>query len=349
MTAASVERTSDVIKGAPPIPDRLARLGRAFMGAKALLSAVELGVFTALAEGPLYRDALRTRTGVHERGARDFFDALVALGLLERDQSGRYANAQDTDLYLDRRKPTYMGGELEHLNARVYPHWDLLTAALRTGEPQSGTRATGNYPALYADPTALKIFVEGMAGGTLPIAKALAAGFPWRDHESVVDIGTGQGCLPVQIAVAHPHMTGGGFDLPPVKPLFDDYLRQHHLSHRLQFYAGDFFQDPLPAADVLVMGRVLHNWDVETKKMLLGKAHQALPTGGALIIYERLIDDERRTSAAGLLASLNMLVMTAGGFDFTAADCIGWMREMGFRDLYVEQLTADQSMIVGTK
>lgn len=125
-------------------PDRIVKLGLAFRGAKALLSAAELGVFTALAEGPLDLETLAKQVGVHERGARDFFDALVALGMLERDENGCYANTPETNLYLDRHKPTYIGGELEHFNA-------LLTRALRTGEPQSGARATGHYSALYSE------------------------------------------------------------------------------------------------------------------------------------------------------------------------------------------------------
>jgi len=330
-------------------PDRIVKLGLAFRAAKALLSAVELGVFTALAESPLDLDTLRKRVGIDERGARDFFDALVALGMLERDESGRYANTLETDLYLDRQKPTYIGGELDHFNTYVYPHWNLLTPALRTGKPQSGARATGHYPALYADQAALETLVKGMTGGTLPVAKALAAKFNWQNYKTIIDVGTAQGCLPVQIAHAHPHISGGGFDLPPVAPHFGNYVREHDLSHRLRFYAGDFLQDPLQSADVLVFGRVLHNWDIATKRMLLKKAYDALPAGGALIVYERLIDDKRRVNAAALLASVNMVIMTAGGFDFTGADCIGWMREAGFRDISVEPLTSEHSMVVGTK
>ena len=330
-------------------PDRIVKLGLAFRAAKALLSAVELGVFTALAESSLDLDTLRKRVGIDERGARDFFDALVALGMLERDESGRYANTLETDLYLDRQKPTYIGGELDHFNTYVYPHWNLLTPALRTGKPQSGARATGHYPALYADQAALETLVKGMTGGTLPVAKALAAKFNWQNYKTIIDVGTAQGCLPVQIANAHPHIGGGGFDLPPVAPHFGNYIREHDLSHRLRFYAGDFLQDPLQSADVLVFGRVLHNWDIATKRMLLKKAYDALPAGGALIVYERLIDDKRRVNAAALLASVNMVIMTAGGFDFTGADCIGWMREAGFRDMRVELLTSEYSMVVGTK
>jgi len=330
-------------------PDRIGRLALAFREAKAVLSATELDVFTALADGPREGHVLAKAIGIHERGARDFFDALTALGLLARDDDGRYRNAPDADLYLDRRKPSYVGGELEHMNGYVYPHWNLLTAALRTGEPQSGARATGHYSALYADPVALELLAKGMTGGSLPVANSLSAKFPWRDYRTVVDIGTAQGCMPVQIARVFPHITGGGFDLPPMRPHFDGYVRAHGLSERLQFIAGDFLRDPLPAADVLVFGRVLHNWDLATKQMLLSKAYEALPKGGAVIVYERLIDDERRSNAAALLASLNMLILTAGGFDFTGADCISWMRDAGFGDIWVKNLISEISMIVGRK
>jgi len=188
-----------------------------------------------------------------------------------------------------------------------------------------------------------------MTGGTVLAADALAQKFPWSQHRTIMDIGTAEGCLPVHIALAHPHLVGGGFDLPPVKPYFDTYVREHGVSDRITFTPGDFFCDPLPAADVIVMGRVLHNWDLAAKKMLLAKAHAALHPGGALIVYERLIDDARRMNTSGLLASLNMLVMTAGGFDFSAADCTMWMHEAGFRNLRVEPLTSEISMVVGLK
>jgi hypothetical protein len=329
--------------------DRIVQLGLAFRASKALLSAAELGVFTALAKQPLDLEALAQRIGIHKRGARDFFDTLVALGMLERDDSGRYTNTPETDLYLDRGKPTYIGGELEHFNAYVFPHWNLLTAALRTGLPQSGPRATGHYSALYTDPAALERLAKGMTGGTLPVAKVLAAKFPWQGYKTMIDVGTAEGCLPVQIVLAHPHIIGGGFDLPPMKAQFDRYIGKHGLSERLRFFPGDFLQDPLPAADVLVFGRILHNWDLPTKKILLKRGYDALPAGGALLVYERLIDDARRSNAAALLASLNMLIMTAGGFDFTGEDCIGWMREAGFREMRIEPLPSEQSMVVAVK
>jgi len=326
-------------------PDRILELGHAFRACKTLLSAVELGVFTVLADGALDRERLTERTGVNARGARDFLDALVALGMLTRHEDGRYANSADTDLYLDRNKPTYMGSLLERINDQDYRIWGSLTAALRTGKPQYGTDAVSNYGPRYAEETSREQFVRGMTVRTRPVAKALASNFPWTDYNTLIDIGTAQGCLPVQIAQAYPHMSGGGFDLPPLISTFESYVQKHGMSNRLRFYPGDFFNDPLPAADVLVLGRVLHNWDLATKKMLLKKAYDALPPAGALIVYERLIDDERRVNATGLLSSLQMLLSSTGGFDFTGADCAGWMRETGFRDIRLEPLTMEQSMV----
>ena len=333
-------------------PAGIMQLALGFMASKTLLSAVELGVFTSLADGPLEREALRARTGLHERSARDFFDALVALGLLRRNDSDRYANTAAADLYLDRRKPTYVGGLLEMMNAKLYRDWAALTDGLKTGEPQSEAKASGeesHFAALYADPARLQTFLTGMTGVSLPVANAIARTFPWRDYGTMIDIGTAQGCLPVQVALAHPHIRGGGFDLAPVRQTFEAYVRSHGLADRLRFHPGDFFNDPFPSADVLVLGHVLHDWDLATKMMLLKKALDALPAGGALVVYDMIIDDARRANVSGLLMSLNMLIETPGGFDYTGADCIGWMREAGFAAARVVPLVGPHSMAIGTK
>jgi hypothetical protein len=330
-------------------PDRVVALGQAFRCAKVLHSAVELGVFTVLAGGPLDIESLRLRVGLGARGARDFLDALVALGLLIRSADGCYGNSDETDLYLDRNKPTYVGGGMESSSTRVYGVWASLTAALRTGQPQCDRSVAGNFGPLYADETSREAFVNTMTAHTRPVARTLADRFPWADYKTLIDVGGSQGCLPVEIALAHPHITGGVFDLPPLQPLFERLVTEHGVRNRLRFHPGDFFKDPFPAADVLVLGHVLHNWDLATKRFLLEKAYDALPPSGALIVYERLIDDERRFNVEGLLMSLHMLLVSPGGFDFTGADCVGWMREAGFRDIHVKPLTADQSMVVGRK
>jgi precorrin-6B methylase 2 len=329
-------------------PARILDLGTGFWGSKTLLSAVELGVFTTLAKGPLRREELRERLGLHPRSARDFFDALVALGMLARD-GDVYRNTPETDLFLDRAKPSYVGGLLEMMNGRLYAFWGSLTGALRTGARQSEGSEGDLFDNLYSDPARLRQFLEAMTGVSLGAARAIAEKFPRRGYKTFIDIGVAQGALPVQVALAHPELTGGGFDLPVVQPIFEEYVARFGLEKRLRFYTGSFFTDPLPEADVLVMGHILHDWNLEEKKMLLEKAHRALPAGGALIVYEALIDDDRKQNAFGLLMSLNMLIETTGGFDYTGADCRGWMREVGFRESWVEPLVGNDSMVVGIK
>ena len=344
---SSVQTTSPQVT-----PDGIMQLGLGFWASKTLLSAVELGVFTELARGPVTAEDLGRRLGLHPRSSRDFLDALVSLRVLERDAEGVYANTPESDAFLDRGKPSYVGGMLEMANARLYTFWGSLTEALRTGRPQNeaaGGSGGDFFGALYADPARLEGFLSAMSGLSLGAARAIAQKFPWGDYETFVDVGGAQGGLAVQVALAHEHLRGGNFDLPPVRPVFEKYVAAQGLSERLSFHPGDFFKDPMPAADVLVMGHILHDWNLEEKRTLLKKAYDALPEGGALIVYESLIDDERRENTLGLLMSLNMLIETPGGFDYTGADCRGWMREAGFRATHVERLVGPDSMVVGIK
>jgi ubiquinone/menaquinone biosynthesis C-methylase UbiE len=343
MTRANVPASEAVL------PDRIFEIGYAFWKSKALLSAVELGVFTSLGDGPLDGETLGARVGLNQRSGRDFLDALVALELLDRDAQGRYANRSDSARYLDARKPTYVGGPLEQLNARLYRSWGELTQALRSGLSPTGPLAQGGYATLYADKAAGQTFLRAMTGGSLVPAKKLAVTFPWHDYRTVVDVGTAQGCVPVEIARTHGHLSGGGFDLADVEPAFAGYVREHGLSDRLRFYPGDFLSDDLPTADVLIMGRILHNWELATKKRLLEKAYRALSSGGALILYDTLIDDARRARAHSLLASLNMLIETAGGFEYTDAECASWMQEAGFRKIRFEPLDSIYTAAIGIK
>lgn len=333
-----------------PTPEPILQLGMAFWGSKTLLSAIELGVFQTLAHGPLDGEALRQRLGLHPRSAADFFDALVALGMLER-ADGQYANTAETDLFLDPAKPTYVGGMLEMANHRLYPFWGSLTEGLRTGGPQNEVNHGGDFfTELYRDPQRLREFLRAMTGISAGANHAIAAQFPWQRHETFIDIGCAEGHLPVAVARTHPHIRGGGYDLPAVQAGFEEFVESAGLSDRLAFHPGDFFaDDKLPSADVLAMGHILHDWGLDTKRELLEKAHRALPDGGALIVYDAVIDDERRHNAFGLLMSLNMLIETEAGFDYTGADCCGWMRDVGFRETYVEPLAGPDSMVVGIK
>lgn len=331
-------------------PESILRIGAGFWASRVLMSAVELGVFTELAQaGSLESYELTVRLGLHRRGARDFLDALVALGLLRRGLGG-YSNTPESERFLDRRRRTYIGGVVRMAGERLYPAWGRLTQALQTGRPQSERRSEGDYFSnLYSDPQQLQLFLQAMTAFSLHTGAALAAKFPWGRYQRIVDLGTAQGAVPVEIALVHRHLTGYGFDLPVVRPLFEQYVLSHGLEDRLQFVAGDFFKDPLPSADVYILGHLLHDWDLEGKRALLTKAHGALPAGGALLVYDSLIDDERCRNGFALLMSLNMLLQTPAGCEYTASDCTRWLQETGFRVQRTEPLAGTDSLIVAIK
>ncbi len=333
-----------------PSPDQILQTGLAFWASKTLLSAVEMEVFTELAKGPEDLDTLTGRLGLHPRSSRDFLDTLVALGFLER-HNGTYSNTPSTELFLDKRKPSYIGGMLEMANHRLFGHWNHLTTALRTGKPQNEAAHGGPdvFASLYADPARLKGFLRAMTGVSRGGNLAIASRFPWAGYKTVLDAGTAQGDLIVQVALANPHLSGIGMDLPEVAPIFEEYVEANGLSSRVRFQPGSFFEHPLPSADVIMMGHILHDWNLEQKRLLIRKAWEALPEGGALIAYDAIIDDDRSKNAFGLTMSLNMLIETTGGFDYTGADCTGWMKDAGFRETRVEHLVGPDSMVVGIK
>jgi hypothetical protein len=332
--------------------ERIWKLALGFRASKCILSAVSLGVFTQLAAGPMDESSLRNATGINARGSRDFFDMLVALNILKRT-GDMYENTPESAHFLDRAKPTYIGGFLEMCDSRLYGFWGSLNDALLTGKAQSevGKKDSENelFSSIYSSPEKLQRFLRAMTGLSIATGRALAREFPWEQVSSFVDVGAAQGAVAVQLAHIHPHLRGVGMDLPAVEPVFQSYVDEHGLSDRLQFLARDFFKSPLPSADVIVMGQILHDWGMQTRRMLLKKAFDALPDRGSLIVYETLIDDEREKADAGLLMSINMLIMTPEGGNFTGRDCRQWMMDAGFSRTSVHHLTGPDWMVVGTK
>jgi SAM-dependent methyltransferase len=339
----------DIVAKKQLTPAKVMELGTGFFGSKTLLSAIELGLFTELAKGARTGEELTARLNLHPRSARDFFDALVALGMLKRT-GARYANTPETALFLDRAKPSYIGGILEMCNARLYRFWGSLTDGLRTGQPQNEVKTGGDFfGTLYGDPQRLEGFLKAMTGLSIGAGRGIANKFPWKQYKTFADVGCAQGGVAVEIALAHKHLSGLGMDLPVVKPVFEAYVETKGLAKRMQFQPGNFFKEPLPNVDVIIMGHILHDWNLDEKLMLLRKAYEALSPNGAVIVHEALIDDARKENAFGLLMSLNMLIETHGGFDFTGADCRRWMKEAGFKKTKVERLAGPDGMVVGYK
>ncbi|QSX78915.1 methyltransferase [Agrilutibacter solisilvae] len=316
-------------------PARLMEVGMGFWPAKTLLSAVELELFTHLGAGPMTGAQLQAAAGLHARANPDFFDALLALGFLERDGNGpaaRYRNTPETAAFLDRNRAGYIGGFLEMANARLYPFWGDLTEALRTGKPQNEIKRTGAsmFAELYRDPARLEQFMRAMSGISAGNFRAFAEAFDFSRYTTLCDVGGATGQLSMFVARRHPHMRCISADLPEVTAIAAREIAAAGLSDRVTVQSIDFLRDPLPRADVITMGMILHDWNLETKRHLVRAAFEALPPGGAFVVVENLIDDARRENAFGLLMSLNMLIEFGDAFDFTGSDFAGWCREAGF-------------------
>lgn len=296
-------------------PTGILRLGNAFCDAKALLTAVELGLFGALHGGPATEAEIRERLGLHGRGLTDWLALLAALGLLVRD-GDRYANAPGADRYLVRGESAYIGGFIERANRNLYPAWGRLSEALRTGRQQSGS----SFAEVTENPAILGQFIRSMDALTRVLGPQLIEAFPgWAGHGSVLDVGGCRGGLAAQIVERHPNLSGAVFDLPQMEPFFAELVAERDLSGRLSFHGGDFFNDPLPSADIVVMGHVLHDWDPEQRRFLVEKAYDSVNPGGVLLVYDRMLDRES-SRVENLVISLDMLLVTDGGSEYPVAE-----------------------------
>jgi hypothetical protein len=335
-------------------PARIMEVGMAFWPAKTLLSAVELGLFTRLGKGAMTGDELQKALGLHRRANPDFFDTLVALRFLEREGDGadaRYRNTPETAAFLDQASPTYTGGFLEMANARLYPFWGALTEALRTGAPQNETKHGGAslFAELYSQPERLEQFMGAMAGISAGNFNAFADKFDFSPYKTLCDVGGANGLLSLIVAQKHPHMRCISADLPPATAIATRKIAAAGLADRVSTRPIDFFADPLPKADVITMGMIRHDWNLEKKMSLVKAAYDALPPGGAFVAVENIIDDARRENAFGLMMSLNMLIEFGEAFDFTGADFTRWCKQAGFRKTEILHLAGPASAAIAYK
>lgn len=339
-----------------PTPASIMQIGTGFWASKVLLSAVKFKIFTMLAERKLMSAAeIKSHIGFKctDRNVFDYLDTLTALGFLNREgilETAKYSNSINTDFFLDDKKTSYIGGLLEMLNNRLYGFWGNLESGLLTGHPQNEAKQGDNlFEKLYADADLLKEFIHAMSGIQMGAFMALAEKFDFSKAKSVVDIGGSAGLLSLMVAKHHPHITCFTWDLPAVGPIANETIQKFQLQDRVKVANGDFFKDQFPKADIITMGNILHDWDEETKLMLMKKAYDALPDGGAFLAIESVIDDERKENVFGMLMSLNMLIETGTGFDYTLADFSKWARQVGFKSTALLPLAGPTSAAIAYK
>lgn len=322
-------------------------IGWSFVRGHLLMSAVELGLFEELGKDPGTAEELTVRLGLHERGARDFLDALTALGLLERD--GRtYRNSPVAAQHLVPDRPGFVGGFLAMTTRFMGTGWDGMTAMLRTGEPHGHDAGAVPFDEVFRDPQRLRLFLSAMDSLNGAIGPELARRYDWSRHTSFVDVGGARGNLAATLLLAHPHLAGGVFDRPVMGPFLEELARERGTAGRLAFHGGDFNTDPLPEADVLVFGNVLHDLPVATRRSLIAQAARRIPPGGAVVVYDPMLDDERRVMD-NLVLSMIMMVQSPAGNEYTPAECRSWMEDAGLRVEEVFALPAHATAVVGRR
>ena len=335
-------------------PSNIMQIGMGFWASKTLLTAVKLELFTLLAMKPMTGTEVKNELCLHERSLYDFLDTLVALGFLQKrglKETAKYSNSEDSDLFLDKNKLSYMGGLLEMANNRLYPFWNFLEEGLKRGTPQNEIRLgeASVFEKIYSDKDKTREFVNAMSGAQAGNFITFSTQFDFSTYNTLCDIGGAGAHLSAQVVSHNPHMKSISFDLPPVGPIAMENVSKMGVADKVEIKSGDFFTDSFPKADVITMGNVLHDWGITEKKMLIGKAYEALPEGGSLVVIENIIDNDRSENAFGLMMSLNMLIETADGFDFTAADFNEWAREAGFVNTYDMRLTGPTSAVIAIK
>lgn len=339
-----------------PTPENIMQIGTGFWASKILLSAVHFQIFTLLAEHrTMPANAIKSQLGLQctDRHVYDFLDALTALGFLEREgllETAVYSNNINTDFFLDKNKPTYIGGMLEMLGKRLYEFWGNLEEGLRTGLPQNEAKNGGNiFDTMYADAGLLKEFIHAMSGIQMGNFMTFAQTFDFSKARSLVDIGGSAGLLSLMVAQHQPHMQCISWDLAPVEPVAQETIARFQLQERITTARGNFFTDQFPNADIIVMGNILHDWDETTKLMLMQKAYDALPAGGTFVAIESIIDDERRKNVFGMMMSINMLIETGSGFDYSFADFNKWADSIGFKSTSLLPLAGPSSAAIAVK
>jgi ubiquinone/menaquinone biosynthesis C-methylase UbiE len=320
---------------------------------KTLAAADELGLFDQIARRKGVTSAtLAEALGIAPRPAEMLLTGCAALGLLEK-RRGAYHNTPLAETYLVRGEPYYFGGMLAMANQRLYPAWGRLSDAIRRNAPTSWDPAKQANLFEGSDPAMLAHFWEGMHSVSSSTGAALARAVDFKPFTRVLDVGGGSGAIDIQLCTRHRHLRATVYDLPHVVEIAATKIAAAGLSDRVGTAAGNFFTDPAyPAGhDAIVMSLIMHDWSEADDRRILEKCYAALPRGGAVIICELLVNDEKTGPVPGAMMSLNMLVETEGGRNYTGAEYTRWLKDIGFRRIRTVRFAAPgaDAAVIGFK
>jgi acetylserotonin N-methyltransferase len=335
---------------ATPDPALVLDLLTAFRRSKVMFASVSLGVFDALAAGPKAAPALAAELRSHPDALARLLDACVGLGLLRRDAAG-YANTPAATAYLTQSSPRRLTGYLKFTDEVLWKLWGDLEGGVREGTP--GWRRTFGWEGpifgnIFRTDELRREFLMGLHGFGQISSPRVVEAFDLSRFNRLADLGGATGQLAVAACRRYPAMRAVVFDLPEVVPLTREVVSATEVAERVEVAAGDFFVDPLPEADVYALARVLHDWGEEKIVALLRKVHDRLPAGGAVLVAEKLIADDRAGPDWAQMQDLNMLVV-AEGKERTLGEYAELLRRVGFVEVEGRRTDAPVDAVLGVK
>ncbi|MDT3687964.1 MAG: methyltransferase [Pseudorhodoplanes sp.] len=320
------------VPAALPSPLRLMELSSGFWAFKTLAAAHELGLFGLLSGGrSITAGDLSQTLKIHPRPAEMLLTGCAALGLLA-GEDGRYRNTALSEAYLVPGQPYYFGGWVEMADKRLYAGWGKLAEALRTNRPTTWNPDTQSSLFDGEDAKMLALFWEAMHSLSIMTAGALGRAYDFGRYRRLLDIGGGSGAFDIALCTQYPALHAAVFDLPHVVAIAERNVAKAGLSARIEGIGGSFFGAFPDGYDLHLFSMIMHDWDVDKNRTLLRRSYETLAPGGAVVISELLVNDEKTGPASAALMSLNMLIETEGR-NYTASEYTAWLAEAGFRDI----------------
>ena len=326
-----------------PDPSSILEMTTAFRRSKIMFAAISLGVFDSLANGPQSLATLAAQLQSNAGALERLLDACVGLELL-RFKDGRYENSPAADVYLCEKSPHRVTGYLNYSNNVMWKMWGCLEDAVREGThrwKQAYGLEGPIFSHFFRDEHSKREFLMGMHGFGIMSSPHVVAAFDLSQFQTFVDLGGATGHLAVAACERYPQLKGIVFDLPEAAPLATEVISASPVSNRIQVIAGDFFADPLPPADIYALGRILHDWSEEKIDRLLRRIYESLPTGGALLVAEKILNADRSGPVWAQMQNLNMLTCTEGK-ERTLSQYQALLTSIGFRS--VEGRTTDSPL-----
>ena len=317
-----------------PDTTRLQKMARVYTETAVLWAALDLGLFTVVADGASDEEAVAEACGISRLNAERLVVCCLTLDLL-RVEAGKLVNPPDVARYLVQGERTYAGPWMTFTRRDVSGWFDISKLMTEGPEPT----LLGMYDDLtverarkYHDAT----YSIGMGAG-----RRFVRTVDLSRRKRMLDLGGGSGAYSINVVQAHPEMTAVVFDLPPVIEVTGEFLAENGVADRVDTIGGDFTSDPLPEdCDVVVMASNLPIYDANVIAGVVARVHDALLPDGEMHLIGEMLDDDRRGPVDAAMWGMNELLCAGLGRAHTVAECTDYFERAGFCDVEVSEFVS---------